>query len=370
MENSRHNEIFLPFIICIIFPIVFMLTTNIGVIRKTFSFLLENPSLQSFVTIFISIILEALPFIIIGVFLSSLIQVFISEETLARIIPKNTVLGILFAATVGLIFPVCDCAIIPIVRRLLKKGLPLPIGVTFMLSVPIINPVVLTSTYYAFLNNPYAPFIRAVAGWTSAVIIGFMISKLNKFNTRQAKLHEILFKERLYTPKNTHSIHEHNHEHCHHDHTCSCGHIHHTEKNFSALTLVHVLEHVSLELQDVGRFVIMGAFLSALMQTFIPRKYILSIGHGNISSIIVMMLLAYVLCVCSETDAFIARTFVNQFTNGSIIAFLIFGPMIDIKNTLMLCETFNLKFVFKLVLSIILVCFLIGLSFNFLKIPL
>lgn len=344
-----------------------MLTTNIKILRKTFSFILQNSFLQSFVTIFISIILEALPFIIIGVFLSSLIQVFISEETLSRIIPKNIVLGILSAATIGLIFPVCDCAIVPIVRRLLKKGLPLPIGITFMLSVPIINPVVLTSTYYAFLSNPHAPLIRAVAGWISAVLIGFIINKLDKSKTKQAKLHEILFNERVYMPKNNPIVtSNHNHEH----HKCSCGHVHHEEEKFSALTLVHVLDHVSLELQDVGRFVIMGAFLSALMQTFIPRKYILSIGHGNISSIIVMMILAYVLCVCSETDAFIARTFVNQFTNGSIVAFLIFGPMIDIKNTLMLCETFNLKFVFKLVSIIIVVCFLIGLAFNFVKIPL
>lgn len=358
--------VFMPFVLCLILPILFMFIVNINIIKKSFPFIFQNSSLESFTTIFISIILEALPFIIIGVFLSSLIQIFISEETLSKIIPKNLTLGIFAAATIGLIFPVCDCAIVPIVRRLLKKGLPLPIGITFMLSVPIINPVVLTSTYYAFLNSPNAVLLRGFSGWVAAVIIGFIVSKFDKTASNHQTLNDILFSERLYT-RNSHFLKHSNHEHIH---QCSCGHVHDDTDKISKFTLIHILDHVSLELQDVGRFIIIGAFLSALMQTFIPRKYILSVGHGNISSIIVMIILSYILCVCSETDAFIARTFVNQFTNGSIIAFLICGPMIDIKNTFMLGEIFNFKFILKLIFTIMSVCFLIGLIFNFVKIPL
>lgn len=366
MENSRHDVLFIPLMLGIFLPVLIMLMLNINTFKKLFPLFFNNSSLQSFTTIFISIILEALPFIIIGVFLSSLIQIFISEETLSRKIPKNLTLGIFAAATIGLIFPVCDCAIVPIVRRLLKKGLPLPIGITFMLSVPIINPVVLTSTYYAFLNSPHVVLLRGLSGWLAAVIIGFIVSRYDKTAANHQTLNDILFSERLYT-RNSHSLKHYNHEHIHH---CSCGHVHNDTEKISKFTLIHILNHVSLELQDVGRFIIIGAFLSALMQTFIPRKYILSIGHGNISSIIVMIMLSYVLCVCSETDAFIARTFVNQFTNGSIIAFLICGPMIDIKNTFMLSEIFNFKFIFKLIFTIMSVCFLVGLIFNFVKIPL
>ncbi|MCD2347683.1 permease [Clostridium guangxiense] len=311
--------------------------------------------------------MEAFPFIILGVFISSIIQIFISEQTIAKLIPKNKFVGLIAAASIGLIFPVCDCAIVPIARRLLKKGVPLYIAVTFMLSVPIINPVVLSSTYYAFLNNPYMAVLRGIIGWTSSIIIGLTISKLEYKNSKNTRLKEILFNARTFhydDNLHNHIAPSHNHDCCHHEH-------HHTlnsKRNFTN-TVFDILDHVSSELNEVGKFIIVGAFLSALMQTVIPRKYILSVGTHKILSIIIMIFLAYLMCVCSETDAFIARTFVGQFTNGSIIAFLICGPMIDIKNTLMLNEAFDFKFIFKLTCIIMTVCFLIGIIFNFLKIP-
>jgi uncharacterized membrane protein YraQ (UPF0718 family) len=338
--------------------------------------------LQSFTTIFLSIILEAIPFIIIGVFISSLIQVFISEETIAKIIPKNKFIGIFIAGIVGIVFPVCDCAIVPIVRRLLKKGVPLYIGVTFMLSVPIINPVVLVSTYYAFQSNSHMVLLRGGIGALSAMLIGFIISKLetqdNHKTHRSSSEHNLCnrwiytlngasSKSKLHTYSN---YHEHDHAgHHHHDEEehCSCGHEHkHKAGEKVTLTKVvwEILEHTSLELQDVGKFVIAGAFLSSIMQVALPRKYMLSIGNNSINSILVMIGLAFLLSVCSETDAFIARTFVGQFTSGSIIAFLIFGPMIDIKNTLMLSQAFKPKFIIKLIMLIFTVCFSIGIIIN------
>lgn len=101
-------------------------------------------------TMFLSIVLEAIPFILVGVFVSALIQTFISEDTLRRWLPKNPYVAIVSAAFFGIIFPVCECAIIPIVRRLIKKGMPPAVGMTFLMSAPIINPIVFLSTYYAF----------------------------------------------------------------------------------------------------------------------------------------------------------------------------------------------------------------------------
>ena len=108
----------------------------------------------------------------------------------------------------------------------------------------------------------------------------------------------------------------------------------------------------------------MGVFLSTCMQVFVPKEFILSIGGGVLSSIIVMMVLAFVLSVCSETDAFIARGFLGQFTTGSILGFLILGPMIDIKNTIMLCGSFKLSFVAKLIFLIITICFILAVIAN------
>jgi len=107
-------------------------------------------------------------------------------------------------------------------------------------------------------------------------------------------------------------------------------------------------------------------FLSTCMQIFVPKEFISSLGGGVLSSIIVMMLLAFVLSICSETDAFVARSFLGQFTTGSILGFLILGPMIDIKNTIMLCGSFKLSFVAKLIFLIVTICFILAVIANIL----
>jgi uncharacterized protein len=308
--------------------------------------------LNNFSTIFLSIILEGFPFIIIGALVSSIIQVFVSEEIIRRLIPRNKFFGLICMGIIGLIFPVCECAIIPIARRLIKKGVPLNMAVTFMLSVPIINPIVLMSTYYAFLEQPMMVFVRAGLGVTAAIIIGFLIGELSQGNPLKTNLHS-----------NEHeSCCGHHHEHQHEHQQCSCGHHHgHEERNI----IRQVLGHTSEELYDIGKLFVIGAALSSGMQTFIPRDYITSIGSGTLSSILVMMLLAFILSICSETDAFIGRTFASQFTAGSIVGFLIFGPMIDVKNTLVLAGTFNAKVVAKLLFLIFSVCFIAAVLSNF-----
>ena len=326
--------------------------------RVQFNFLTGSKMLQEFSIVFLSIILEAFPFIMVGTILSSIIQIFVTEEALARIIPRNRFLGLLCASLIGFIVPICDCGIVPVVRRLLKKGMPLHIGITFMLSVPIINPVVLVSTYYAFSNNINMVILRGGLGIAAAMIIGNIIGILEERNSI------------LKTEKKLNLSFQHHHKFREeHDHNCSCGcgHTHHNsnKKHDVKSTIIDIINHTNIELHDVGRYLIMGSFLSAIMQTFIPRSYILVVGNHKIYSILAMIGLAFLLSVCSETDAFIARTFVGQFTTGSIIAFLIFGPMIDIKNTLMLSGTFKAKFIIKLILIIFAVCFIIGELINY-----
>ncbi|MFT9496566.1 permease [Anaerosolibacter sp.] len=330
----------------------------------------DSSVLEGFTTVFLSIILEAIPFVMIGAFVSSVIQIFVSEQTIARIIPKNRFLGLLAASLMGFIFPVCECAIVPIMRRLMNKGVPLYIAVTFMLAVPIANPVVLASTYYAFSGQISMVFLRGGLGILGAILIGHMMGLLegrnNPLKSHTATVHS-----------GCGCGHDHSHDH-HHDVPqliqidlhggCGCGQQHNHAKKHSGIKLrtklMEVAEHTSLELYDVGKFLIMGAFLAALMQTFVSRSYILSIGQGSTTSVLVMMLMAFILSLCSEADAFIARTFLGQFTTGSIVGFLIFGPMIDIKNTLMLSGAFRGKFVAKLITVIFGVCFMLAMLVN------
>lgn len=130
---------------------------------------------RSFNTVFQSILMEAFPFIFIGVFISALLHVFVSQDALVRIFPKNRFAGLGLASIAGLFLPVCDCAIVPIAGRLVKKGVPLHCAITFMLAAPIVDPVVIASTYYAFPGRPEIALYRVLIGVTVALSVGIIL---------------------------------------------------------------------------------------------------------------------------------------------------------------------------------------------------
>lgn len=270
-------------------------------------------------SIFISILIEAIPFILIGVILSGIIQMFVSEEMIARIMPKNRFLAVLFGALAGVLFPACECGIIPITRRLLLKGVPLHAGVAFMLTAPIINPIVLFSTYIAFGNRWSVVFYRGGLALAVSLIIGVILSYQFKDN-------------QLLKPDEP-------------------GHHHHHGTLLQKLggTLRHAID----EFFSVGKYLIIGAFIAAAMQTYVKTSTLLAIGQSDVSSSLVMMSLAFVLSLCSEVDAFIASSFSSTFSLGSLIAFLVFGAMVDIKNLLMMLAAFKKRFVFLLITYIV-----------------
>ncbi|WML56132.1 permease [Neobacillus sp. PS2-9] len=322
------NKLLKDSIILLLFCL-FMFLFLFAEVFKTTSLLNRIPS--SFInvnTIFLSIILEAIPFILLGVFVSALIQAFVSENAIRRVLPRNAYLAVIPAALLGIIFPICECAIIPVVRRLIKKGMPSHVGVVFMLSAPIINPVVYASTYYAFRSTPYMANSRMLVGFISSILIGFIIY-------RQFK------RENILKTKNG----DHHEEHHHH---------HPKENKF-----LETLYHASDELFDTGKYLFIGAFLASLFQAFLDRNALLSIGTSTTLAPGVMMGFAYVLSVCSSADAFVASSFGSTFTAGSLLAFLVFGPMIDIKNTLMLFAYFKKRFVLFLLFITPIVVYLV-----------
>lgn len=273
-------------------------------------------------SIFISILIEAIPFILIGVILSGIIQMFVSEEMIARIMPKNRFLAVLFGALAGVLFPACECGIIPITRRLLLKGVPLHAGVAFMLTAPIINPIVLFSTYIAFGNRWSVVFYRGGLALAVSLIIGVILSYQFKDN-------------QLLKPD------EPGHHHHHHG----------TLLQKLGGTLRHAID----EFFSVGKYLILGAFIATAMQTYVKTSTLLAIGQNDVSSSLVMMGLAFVLSLCSEVDAFIASSFNDTFSLGSLIAFLVFGAMVDIKNLLMMLAAFKKRFVFLLITYIVVI---------------
>ncbi|MFP5111873.1 permease [Bacillaceae bacterium C204] len=308
-------------VICILLFGFFMLLFLFAEEMKDISFFNRIPStFFNINTIFLSIILEAIPFILLGVFVSAIIQAFVSENAIRRVLPRNAYLAVIPAALLGIIFPICECAIIPVVRRLIKKGMPSHVGVVFMLSAPILNPVVYASTFFAFKSTPYIANARMVVGFISSIIIGLIIYRR--------------FKGENILKLANNGEHDHHHKHQH-------------KKGNKFL---ETLYHASDELFDTGKYLFIGAFLASLFQAFFDRNVLLSIGTSTGFAPVVMMGFAYVLSVCSSADAFVASSFGSTFTEGSILAFLVFGPMIDIKNTLMLFGYFKKRFVLFLLM--------------------
>ncbi len=289
---------------------------------------------QSFLqlnSIFISILIEAIPFVLIGVLISGLIQMFVSEEMIARIIPKNRFLAVLFSSLVGFFFPACECGIVPVTRRLLIKGVPLHAAIAFMLTAPVLNPIVLFSTYIAFGNKWDMVLYRGGLALIVSITVGIILS----YQFKDTQLLEKFLQQE--------------------------NHHHHGKKSFYE-KFTGTLRHAVDEFFSVGKYLFIGAFIAASMQTFVKTSTLLAIGQNEVSSSLVMMGMAFVLSLCSEADAFIASSFSSTFATGSLIAFLVFGPMVDIKNMLMMLGTFKKRFVFILI-SYIAILVLIGSLF-------
>jgi uncharacterized membrane protein YraQ (UPF0718 family) len=299
---------------------------------------LEIKQLGDFASIFISIVLEAMPFILLGSFISAIIQNFISEELIVKLIPKINIFGYFGAALIGLVFPVCECAIIPITRSLIKKGMPVGLGITFMLSVPIINPVVIMSTYYAFYDKQAMLLLRIAGGFVAAILIGIVVNFLKG-------------KEDKVILNNKGS-----------DYYCSCGcNSLSLEKETKLKT---VFEHTGKEFIDIMGYLIFGAFISSGFQVIQSQGGFNYIFDSKFLNIIFMMVLGFILSLCSEADAFVGRTFLENYSFSGVAAFLILGPMLDLKNLIMLFGSFKKNFVFKLVISTISVVFIICYLFS------
>ncbi len=306
--------------------------------------------LQGFSMIFISILLEALPFVLLGTLVSSWIHLYLSADVLLHWLPRGHWLGLGTAALLGVFFPVCECAIVPITRGLVRKGVPLGMAVAFMLAVPIINPIVLASTYYAFNGAWGVVLLRAICGFLVAIFVG------DYLGTRYKDAYPLRTVSFYDTTRGD-------------DDSCSHGHTHGVNSTgregiARAPSVWHLLQHTSEEFFDVGRYLIAGAGLSAMLQTIVPRQWLALVGQNNLLSVVALMALAYGLSLCSEADAFIARTFVGQFSGGSVLAFLVFGPMLDIKATLLLLGTFSGPFVRRLAVAVTLAALSLGLLAN------
>lgn len=311
---------------------------------------------QTFVTIFLGIFVEAVPFLLAGSIVSGLLEIFVKPEAVDRLVPRNPYGAAFVGSLLGFAFPVCECGVVPVTRRLYQKGLPLTMGISFLLAAPVVNPVVVMSTYAAFGFGPVL-ILRFVVSAIVAFTVGVIFSR--------ATGDDILLPDALQSSHHHHHHHEHD-ESCDHDH--DHHHHHHHDHDKPANFRDRFWESMQVggnDFIDMGRYLIIGSMMAALMQTLVPQSALLALGSGAILSVLTLMTLAFVLSICSTVDAFLALSFVNNFTTGSVLAFLTFGPMVDIKSALMFLGVFKRRVVGYLVILPLLLNLIGALIINY-----
>lgn len=280
------------------------------------------PQLQDWVTIFLGILVEATPFLLLGVSVSAVVHVFVSEDVLLRFVPKNRFLSLVPAMGVGMLMPVCECGNVAVARRFLAKGVPVSTCVAFLLAAPILNPVALFATATAFRFEPQMVWWRAGLAFVVAALVGFLVSSMG---TSESLLAAGL---RRQTAEDA-SHHDHHH---HHDH----------DHDMKVSAKLHsVVEQAGSEFLSMTRVLLLGAGIAAATQVFIPRDDITGMGTGILFAILAMMSLAFVLSICSTVDAFFALSYSSLFPTPALLAFLVFGPMLGMKTTGLMLTAFR-----------------------------
>lgn len=298
---------------------------------------LPQTPVNTLINVFLGIILQAVPFLLIGVLISSVIQVFIPQEAIERRFPKKLGWGMLAAILGGFCLPVCDCASIPIFRSLVKKGVPLSAAVTFMTATPVINPVVMLSTYYAFNGNLKIVAARVGFGIAAAVLIGLWFAVRPSGKVLLSGFDGLM---------------------C----TCGCYEGAESVTTFKGKAGLF-LRHSQAEFFNIGKYLMIGAFVASIFQITMTKSISFQNGTDFAVALLVMMAMAFLLSLCSSSDAVIARSFASSFPLGAVMGFLVFGPMIDIKNIIILSGGFSKRFITRLTVVAFTVCFLIVFLF-------
>lgn len=330
-----------PFTRCLAGGLLLFIAVMLLLLASDFGF----PVIR-YTSVFLGVFLQAVPFLALGVLLSSAIQVFVSPDLIQRKFPKTLAAGQLFAVAAGFFLPVCDCASIPVFRSLVKKGVPLPSAVTFMLASPVINPVVLLSTWYAFGGNIRMVAARSGLGLLTALCVGltYLIHAGNKKDGESVQ-ESVLLAEGETAEYATNQP--------------AFGSVHSEARTRFWL----FLSHAEREFFSVGTYLAVGILVSTVFQNLLPTIVGTDETASSIWMLLVMMLLAFCLSLCSSSDAVVARTLGKNLPAGPILGFLVFGPMMDLKNIAMLLSGFRFSFVLRLLLTTFAVSFLILVLF-------
>lgn len=276
------------------------------ILRGSLAIVFGSAVVENWSTIFISLVLQAFPFLVLGVVVSAAISALVPASLLARIVPKRPSVAVGTAGLAGALLPGCECSSVPVAGRLVDRGVPAAAALTFLLAAPAINPVVMVSTAVAFPGRPEMVAARFAASLLAALVVGAIWSRFASGERLRSRL-------RAY--------HEHSHG--------------------RAFVSVAVSDFI-----QAGGFLALGAMLVATIQTLVPRTILSSVGGHGVASVATMAALAVVLSICSEADAFVAAG-LTHFSLSSRLTFLVVGPMVDIKLVALQVGTFGRRFAWR-----------------------
>ena len=294
-------------------------------------------SWQNFWYSFLALAFEGLPFVLLGSLLSGFIAAFVPSRTITQLLPRNRFLAILASGLLGVLFPICECGIVPVVRRLLGKGLPLACGITFMLASPIVNPIVALSTFAAFRGqDPWLNlWVRLVFGYLVSVLVGFALIRVRAETLfRPAAAAEPGIQRRAFSiaplPDSVEG----------------------STKRFARM--IAAIQLAGEDFIDTAVYFIIGAAVAAVFNTAVDQRVIAPLANDRVWSVVALTGLSGILTLCSTSDAFIAATF-TAFPLFARMAFLVFGPMFDFKLLFLYSVLFRKRFVLLLGVGLFLV---------------
>jgi len=297
-------------------------------------------------TLFMSLVVEAMPFLLAGVVLSSALLQWVDERHLVALLPRQPLLGAVAGSCIGFLFPVCECGNVPVARRLLLQRAPTPVAIAFLLAAPAINPISIWATWVAFRDQPEVVLWRVLFSFAIAVGIAclFGVQKdaraiLHPQLARRATLLAEYGRATVPSPARAPvpaALQAGNY---------LLGQSLRLETApvaapTAAATAVprslqgwqQFASNVVQELRELGTLLVLGSAIAAAIQVLAPREFVASLGQGAVTSVLAMMLMAILVAVCSTVDAFFALSFAANFTTGSLLAFLVLGPLVDLKS--------------------------------------
>jgi uncharacterized protein len=276
-----------------------------------------------FVATFAGLAFETLPFLLIGSFLSAIIVVFVPSGFLRRLFPRNRYLSILAALGVGVFLPVCECAVVPLARRLRDEGLPESSALAFLLAAPLVNPMTIVTTFVAFQGAPIPVFAyRLGAGLLSAFVVALAVELIGRLSVGRVTARVAAALGASGAPLR--------------GHLGAVSAPRRVAETGMPSRLLALAQRTSDDFFDSARFLIAGIAAAAALRALIPQQSLgtrllaplAAVGTGTVS--------AYLLSLCSSADAFVARSLFAYQSYLATLSFLVLGPMIDVKNTLLL----------------------------------